>query len=97
LDGGGGCIALVAQNTSSTAEFLDRNGVAPIKPDRDNDEGLVRRIPARKQSNSFSESTFNRSPQLRDLPLAHPRAIADDIRFQSERIRRLVDNRPVFR
>jgi hypothetical protein len=33
------------RRTSSTAEFLDRNGVAPIKPDRDNDEDL----PAHKQ------------------------------------------------
>jgi hypothetical protein len=33
LDGAGVCIALVAPNISSTAEFLDRNGVAPIKPD----------------------------------------------------------------
>jgi hypothetical protein len=97
LDGAGACIALVLQNISSTAEFLDRNGVAPIKPDRDNDEDLVRRVPARKHSNSFSESTLNRSPQLRDLPLAHPRAIADDVRFRSERIGRLVDDRPVFR
>jgi 4-hydroxyphenylpyruvate dioxygenase len=42
-------IALVAQDIFSTAEFLDRNGVAPIKHDRDNDEDLVRRIPAHKQ------------------------------------------------
>jgi hypothetical protein len=33
LDGTGVFIALVAQKISSTAEFLDRNGVASIKPD----------------------------------------------------------------
>ena len=49
LDGAGVCIALVAQDIFATAEFLDRNGVASIKPDRDNDEDLVRRIPAHKQ------------------------------------------------
>jgi hypothetical protein len=49
LDGAGVCISLVAQDILSTAELLDRNGVAPIKPDRDNDEDLVRRIPAHKQ------------------------------------------------
>jgi 4-hydroxyphenylpyruvate dioxygenase len=45
-DGAGVCIALVAQDIFSTAEFLHRNGVAPIKPERDDDEDLVRRIPA---------------------------------------------------
>jgi 4-hydroxyphenylpyruvate dioxygenase len=49
LDGAGARIALVAQDIFSTAESLDRNGVAPIKPDRDNDQDLVRRIPAHKQ------------------------------------------------
>jgi 4-hydroxyphenylpyruvate dioxygenase len=49
LDGAGVCISLVAQDIFATAELLDRNGVAPIKPDRDNDENLVRRIPAHKQ------------------------------------------------
>jgi 4-hydroxyphenylpyruvate dioxygenase len=48
-DGAGACIALVAQDIFSTAEFLDRNGVAPIKPERDNDEDLIRRIPAHNQ------------------------------------------------
>lgn len=43
------CIALVAQDIFSTAEFLDRNGVAPIMPERDDDEDLVRRIPAPSQ------------------------------------------------
>ena len=49
MDGSGVCISLVAQDIFSTAERLDRSGVAPIKPDRDNDEDLVRRIPAHKQ------------------------------------------------
>jgi 4-hydroxyphenylpyruvate dioxygenase len=49
LDGAGVCISFVAQDIFSTAEFLDRNGVAPINPDRDNDEDLVRRIPVHKQ------------------------------------------------
>jgi len=48
-DGAGVCVSLVAQDIFSTAELLDRNRVAPIKPDRDNDEDLVRRIPAHKQ------------------------------------------------
>ncbi len=49
LDGADVCISLVAQDIFSTAELLDRNGVAPIKPERDNDEDLERRIPADKQ------------------------------------------------
>jgi 4-hydroxyphenylpyruvate dioxygenase-like putative hemolysin len=48
-DGAGACIALVAQDIFSTAEFLDRNGVAPIMPERTDDEDLVRRIPAHSQ------------------------------------------------
>ena len=39
----------MAQNIFSKAEFLDRNGVAPIKPERDDDEDLLRRIPAHDQ------------------------------------------------
>jgi 4-hydroxyphenylpyruvate dioxygenase len=49
LDDGGVRIALVAEDIFSTAEFLHRNGVATIKPDRDNDEDLVRRIPGHNQ------------------------------------------------
>jgi len=47
--GAGACISLVAEDIFSTAEFLHRNGVAPIKPERDNDQDLVRRIPAHNQ------------------------------------------------
>src|ERR1700681_2204024 len=49
-DDAGACIALVAQDIFSMAEFLDRNVVAPIKPERDDDEDLLRRIQAHNQN-----------------------------------------------